>query len=100
MRDLATGMLGMSFFGDKLCKNINVDDDSQGLTSLGRETVFASAMSRCYDDTVTFTVFSLRHLFRAFPHDDPSTSFTLRFPSIDVLIMSRLKGACLLASLI
>ncbi len=53
MRDLAIGMLGMYFFENKLCKNINIDDDSQGPTNLGQETVFASAMSRYFDDTVT-----------------------------------------------
>ena len=53
MRDLATGMLGMYFFGEKLCKTINVDDDSQRLTNLGQEPIFASAMSRYYDNTVT-----------------------------------------------
>ncbi|CAD6592998.1 MAG: hypothetical protein ASARMPREDX12_006647 [Alectoria sarmentosa] len=37
MRDLATGMLGMYFFGEKLCQ----------------EPIFASAMSRYYDNTVT-----------------------------------------------
>ena len=52
MRDLATGMLGIYFFGEKLCKTIRVDDGLQRLTNIGQEPVFALAMSRYYDDTV------------------------------------------------
>ena len=52
MRDLATGMLGVYFFGEELCKNsayllsLNINE------AIGKESDFAWAMSRYYDDTV------------------------------------------------
>ncbi len=53
MRDLATGMLGVYFFGEKLCKTIYVSNDSNINRLSGEEPDFSWALSRYYDDTVT-----------------------------------------------
>lgn len=55
MRDLASGMLSVYFFGENLCESIVAPCLAQRLlTSLAQEKDFAVALLRFYQDVIAF----------------------------------------------
>lgn len=52
MRDLATGMLGVYHFGNKLSERLLLSGVTTAYICSGKEPDFYAAMSRYYEDTV------------------------------------------------